>query len=471
VERAGRRKGWRKHEGVAIIRRELPSGGVRWLVRYESPDTKKMKHKTIPTEHNGTEEQRLAFAASEMRKNGARVKQLEEGAPIKKNLTLEAAVERYFANAGPGLREKTLRCYRQSSAAMLAWWDARGFDLTDDIRSEHLADLRAWIANKKMKRPDLGEGRAARRELSTVRSAAAINRELREVKVILEALRRLGLVGDLRKDAISDNLKPVKAPRPLPKPLKVAELRRLVDAAKRHDADCFAKTEAARKQGFTRGATPIALPVLPYLATVLLSGMRADEARLLKWTRVDLRAEPNGIVALEPEDVKTKHARQIDLTVSPLLRRLLSRLRLKAGDSVHVFGDQEDEETGAIEPKLTYEGLKAARKRLMREYGAPSFSWQRLRQTAGTFLTNAPGIFGAASAYRSAKQLGHSVTVAEKHYLGVVHVDPMAKTLEKAMGIRKRLREALGLQISVRSPQRHHGRGKKRNSRSSQSSS
>ncbi len=37
------------------------------------------------------------------------------------------------------------------------------------------------------------------------------------------------------------------------------------------------------------------------------------------------------------------------------------------------------------------------------------FGWQVLRRTCGTFLTNAPGIFGEASAYRSARQLGHSV--------------------------------------------------------------
>jgi hypothetical protein len=60
------------------------------------------------------------------------------------------------------------------------------------------------------------------------------------------------------------------------------------------------------------------------------------------------------------------------------------------------------------------------------------------RHTTGTYLTNAPGIFGAASAYRSAKQLGHSVAVAEKHYLGLVRgISPAARTLEDAMGLRE----------------------------------
>jgi hypothetical protein len=58
-----------------------------------------------------------------------------------------------------------------------------------------------------------------------------------------------------------------------------------------------------------------------------------------------------------------------------------------------------------------------------------------LRSTCGTYLTNAPGIFGAASAYRSAKQLGHSVTVAERHYVGLIRLPVSAKTLDDATGV------------------------------------
>lgn len=68
----------------------------------------------------------------------------------------------------------------------------------------------------------------------------------------------------------------------------------------------------------------------------------------------------------------------------------------------------------------------AAQREGQNQPGASAPSWLHLR----------PSIFGAASAYRSAKQLGHSVTVAEKHYLGLVKNIPMeGKTLEAAMGI------------------------------------
>ena len=55
--------------------------------------------------------------------------------------------------------------------------------------------------------------------------------------------------------------------------------------------------------------------------------------------------------------------------------------------------------------------------------------------TCGTYLTCAPAIYGAASAFMSAKRLGHSVTVAEKHYVGIVRVSPEARTIELAMQV------------------------------------
>ena len=73
---------------------------------------------------------------------------------------------------------------------------------------------------------------------------------------------------------------------------------------------------------------------------------------------------------------------------------------------------------------------------MLANFGAPPFDWQVLRSTCATYLTNAPGIFGSATAFLSAKQLGHSVAIAEKHYLGVHRGIPRAaRTLEAAMQI------------------------------------
>jgi hypothetical protein len=103
---------------------------------------------------------------------------------------------------------------------------------------------------------------------------------------------------------------------------------------------------------------------------------------------------------------------------------MLAAMHLKSGGKGSVFG-------------LTREEAKASLRRLVAEYGAPHGStWQAFRRTCGCYLTNAPGIFGAASAYRSAKQLGHSVAVAERHYVDVVRGIPRdARTVEAAMQI------------------------------------
>jgi len=58
-------------------------------------------------------------------------------------------------------------------------------------------------------------------------------------------------------------------------------------------------------------------------------------------------------------------------------------------------------------------------------------------------LLAAPAVFGAASAYRSARQLGHSVAVAERHYLGLIRLPPTAKTLEAAMAIEEQLQRLI----------------------------
>ena len=77
-----------------------------------------------------------------------------------------------------------------------------------------------------------------------------------------------------------------------------------------------------------------------------------------------------------------------------------------------------------------------------------------LRRTCAAVLTNAPAIYGAASAYRSAKRLGHSVVVAERHYVDLLRELPnQAKTLEAALGIEARSQQiidALGVKVEAR---------------------
>jgi integrase len=95
-----------------------------------------------------------------------------------------------------------------------------------------------------------------------------------------------------------------------------------------------------------------------------------------------------------------------------------------------------------------------ARRRLIDDYGAPPFQWSTrnsrpgsrsfptLRSTCGSYLACAPSIYKGSSATLAAAQLGHSVQVAERHYIGTLRRIPTsATTLEAAMEIEDMMRE------------------------------
>jgi len=245
--------------------------------------------------------------------------------------------------------------------------------------------------------------------------------------------RRSGLVPKLSRDTISDSLQNLTTPKTKPVFLRHADLRRLLQACLRHDSEKFKITREEHDGLRQIGSTPRYDPIGPLITFLLLSGCRLGEALHLKWLAVDFEAldesgEPVGEIRLEAEITKTHSDRLIDLSVSPGLRALLSALHLRRGQDEYVFSGSSP---------LSKEPFTKARKRLINSYGASSFDSKHLRKSTATYLTNAPGIFGAASAWRSANQLGHSVQVAQKHYLGLLRGIPHeARNLEDAMQIK-----------------------------------
>jgi integrase len=239
----------------------------------------------------------------------------------------------------------------------------------------------------------------------------------------------------------------VKAHKPAPVFLRASEIRALVEGCQRHDADTFKVTRE-------RDTESRYAPITAFVVAALLSGMRFGELTHLRWTWVDLEAQE---IRLPHDATKTGHARTIGLRESPALAALLARLKLQAGANPFVFGCATTDAKG----KVTYQPMRrdvaeAARRRLIAKerilkgmgrnahkrqprvesFGAPTFTWHDLRRTCGTFLTCAPSIYGGASAFLSAKRLGHSVAVSEKHYAGNLNnISVDASTLEEAMGI------------------------------------
>ncbi len=333
---------------------------------------------------------------------------------------LDASIAAYLDTARQRLRPRTLETYAGALALLGEWASQRGVKTTADIRRERLVDLHGWLVALPKRK---GEG---------TRSANAINRELRAIKTFLHHVRRANQLPNADRDALADTLRALSRPREQPEYLKPNQIGRLLEACSRHDAATFEETREEHAGQRVVGTTLRYRPIAPFAAILLTTGMRRGEALALRWDDIDLDALDHdgnrvGEIQLRATATKTRYARTIGLEVSPGTRRLLARMKLQSR------GEQVFE-------GYTADMVTKARARLIADFGAPRFSWQSLRSTCGTYLTNAPAIFGAAAPFMSAKQLGHSVVVAERHYAGLLRGIPRsARTLDEAMKIEEQL--------------------------------
>ncbi len=406
-----------------------PAKRMGWRARYADPDSGKVVKEALPRELT-TAEGRESWAVNKAQKLAKRRTELALGARRETGTTLADAVERYFA-AHKHLRPNTLSGYRAATDRLLSWAKKTKLESADEITRAVLLELRAALIKQPKRVVVEGGKRGEHENASETRSPAAVNRDLRSLRAVLGYLSELDLLPHLADGDLRRALKRLALTQEHIEYLRPNELQLLLEACLLHDADTYVETrEEHAGPGRQRiGTTPKYEPIAPFVAFVLLTGCRFEEALKLDWAQIDLDAldhegRPAGEIRLAGSETKTKKARAIDLGVSPALRTLLVTMHPDRAKNGPVFG-------------LSRATAVAAAKRLRAEYGAPaSFTWQALRRTCGTYLTNAPGIFGAASAYRSARQLGHSVQVAEKHYLGLVRgISPTARTVEAAMQI------------------------------------
>ncbi|MDB4989647.1 MAG: hypothetical protein JWN04_4825 [Myxococcaceae bacterium] len=422
---ASRKKKGPKHPGVVLIKPDS-ARRIGWRARFVDPDTGKTVKVSLDVALT-TVEQRAAWAVNKSRQNAQRRIDLEKGAVRATGTKLSDALKLYFKAHGR-LRAATTENYQRIADKFEAWAKSQRIDSCDKLTRSHLMDFAAHVSAECRRVHSAGSTRRTLIQTDEPRSAATVNSELTKLATILRVLIERDLFPKLTDADLRRALKKVATTSERSEFLSPAQCQALIKAVIAHDAETFKATRREHAGKRPAGSTPRYDPVAPLVAFILLTGCRFGEALSLTWPQVELDAldaEGNkvGEIHLRGSDVKTRTARTIGLDVSPALRALLAGLREQSG-------------TGKVF-KLTRPQAEAAAKRLRADYGAPEyFTWQTLRRTCGTYLTNAPGIFGAASAYRSARQLGHSVTVAEKHYLGLARgISRDARSVEAAMQV------------------------------------
>lgn len=329
--------------------------------------------------------------------------------------TVDAVLDSYIADRQPDWRPNTARNYLAAIKTFRDWARASGLRSAADLTPSALANFRRHA----IERPQRSR-HATASNAEQPRTRNAVNSELRAIKTMLQTLRKAGRLPSITaRDHITDNLGALAIKRTRPDPLRPEQLRELLDACRRHDAD----------------EHPPA-PIGPLVVLVLLTGMRVGEALQLTWSDVDLGAQVIRVRAYKVGE------RVVNLRVCPVAVQLLASL---PRSGARVFAH-------------TKKSARTARLRLVADYGAPAFlfstrhsraddgdggasrSVPTLRSTCGSYLTCAPGIFGAASAAMSALQLGHSVKVAQDHYVGALwDIPASATTVEAAMQIEAEL--------------------------------
>lgn len=327
--------------------------------------------------------------------------------------SLEDVISGYLSEVGSGWATRTAKTYGSSIKLFSEWATANGILEPNKLTPRALESLRAHLISMPKHGRAKGKGKRGKSEpTNEPRSGDTINGNMRTLKTMLQNRRRAGCFPFLSMDDIADSLRLVDVNHPRPDPLKPPRLQALLEACGEYDS---------------QEREPIGFLVV----VMLLTGMRLGEALRLDWADVDLYEKVIRVVGR----TKTKEERDIDLEVTPFLIKLLES---KDGTG-KVFGFDE-------------ESARDARYRLIHTYKAPAFLWSTrnsvgearsaptLRSTCGCYLTCAPSLYKAASAYHSARRLGHSVAVAEKHYLNVMRRIPdTATTLEAAMEIEDEL--------------------------------
>lgn len=370
------------HPGVKVLR--LADG--RHVARWIDPLSKVQQQQSLDRLGATNEAMRRAWAVKKAEALAALRRAVTSGVVESSRVSVKSAVESYLAAVEHDGTRLNKSCVLD---AFVEWCGKAGIHELAEINGPRLMRWRDYVL-----RP------------GNPHVASTRNRWLVTSGIFLRWASKRGLAPMLPFDSVRNACERGPEPQKAIEFLRPEQLRTLLRCAIDHDE----VPSRRRKAG-------------PFLLALLLSGMRFDEMAQLRWEEVDLAA---GEIRLPAERVKTKAARIVAMKESPLLAALLLRMRARAG----------------AQPELVFDfpqhsAWESVRLRLIEEHGAPAFTAHGLRRTCGTLLTNAAGIYGGASAWHSAKRLGHSVEMAERLYAGVLRDLPAdARCIEDAAGVR-----------------------------------
>lgn len=310
-------------------------------------------------------------------------------------------IKGYFLGRGGTKSEGTQKEYRASADRFLEFCRINGIRTVHQLNRAVLSEFVKWVIAQPRQVPKKGgkkgEKKVAKGKGKTARVNETRNKDIRQVRAILNRLRKDGAIR-MSRDDIADTLEELTAKtvkKPFLRPDKlVALLKSCRDYDAKHDR-----------------------PALPVILFLLLTGMRVEEAVLIEWSAVEQQS-----IEIPAEITKAKKARSVPLTITPMLAAMLHKGR--------------KDKTGRVLGEYSIDIIENICRDLVENCGAPKFTPQTLRRTCGTYICCAPSIYGGATGsapHMAAARLGHGLGVSQKHYVGVVDIPRKAKTIEDAM--------------------------------------
>ena len=350
-----------------------PHGRHGWRARYRDPISGRRRKVTLSPVDAASVATRTAWAVamSELIQRTIRDRALGVRAPL--DVTVADAIERWMA--ADARTTNTVKGYRTAVREFTAYVGAARF-----VREIDPPLLEAFRAHVRARKCAAGQRRGQPLKL------AVLNTRFRTLIAFLRWARR-GAGCVLATDDIAHAFRAFRVKHERKPFMTRAAIERLLELANKHEPQLY---------------WPI--------RTGLLTGLRAAELVSLRWEwitegdRIQLRAAAaKGAI------------RDIDLTVTH-----------------HAIPPRRPGTTaGKVYPELTYDRLQQGIKRLRdRDPDVlAGVTAHALRRTCATYFTC------TLNPWRSAKSLGHTVAIAERHYAGLVRVPPGCATLEAAMGI------------------------------------